>query len=355
MTANTTIRTFPALDGLRGIAALLVALFHFRCGFIGYDHYPAGDGYLAVDLFFVLSGFVLAHAYLPRFHRGLSIIDFMKVRFIRLYPLYVLGLIAGTIILAFGFGRSDNFTSSNIASSFALETFMLPSWPTMGRQLFPINSVSWSLFFEVIVNLLFVIFWRSLSLRALAMILAASGSMLCAYALYKHKASAGNMWGYEAIAGMPRVIFSFSLGLLIHRLYETGELKLNGGSVSLFVGIVVLVSYLLIPVSDSIRGLYDLGFIFVVSPSLVVIGTSRHLERSWVKLFSFLGATSYALYAIHSTAISIVTIAAHGLFKEPPVLLISVLSVASMLALSYLLDLFYDGPVRRVLMTRLFG
>ena|ERR1700730_5639017 len=87
---KTGLHSFPALDGVRGVAAILVALFHLRNRFLGFNNFPGGDGYLAVDLFFVLSGFVLSHAYLPRFQNGMSPSQFMKARLIRLYPLYII-------------------------------------------------------------------------------------------------------------------------------------------------------------------------------------------------------------------------------------------------------------------------
>jgi peptidoglycan/LPS O-acetylase OafA/YrhL len=120
-------RAFPALDGLRGIAAILVALFHFRSSYMSYNGYPAGDGYLAVDLFFMLSGFVLSHAYAARFERGTSALEFMKIRLIRLYPLYFVGLAFGAVTLLCGIGKSENIaTTGQVGSAWLLEVAMLP-------------------------------------------------------------------------------------------------------------------------------------------------------------------------------------------------------------------------------------
>jgi peptidoglycan/LPS O-acetylase OafA/YrhL len=347
MAAKTEIRAFPALDGLRGVAAILVALFHFRSEFVTYDDFPMGDGYLAVDLFFVLSGFVLAHAYAARFRQGMSIIQFMKIRLIRLYPLYFLGLIAGATVLALGLRSREtfDFTQRDIALCFISGTLLLPCSKS---QLFPINPPAWSLFFELIVNLLFVAFWRRLNLRILYIIFTFSGSVICACALYKHKIAFGSSLN-SIPAGLLRTIFSFSLGLILHHHYDAGRLRVNVGSAYFLAGIIVLVASLLIPVNQAVRGVYDMAFVAVISPMLVAIGISSRLDKRLIGLLSFLGTTSYALYALHYTTINIFRTVAFKFFGEPPVFLISALGVASLLGVTYAVDLFYDRPVRRVL------
>jgi peptidoglycan/LPS O-acetylase OafA/YrhL len=351
MALKTEIRGFPALDGLRGVAAVLVALFHFRSEFITYDDFPVGDGYLAVDLFFVLSGFVLAHAYTARFQQGMSIIQFMKIRLIRLYPLYFLGLIAGTTVLALGLRSRETFefTQRNIVLCFVSGMFLLPCSKS---QLFPINPPAWSLFFELIVNLLFVAFWRRLSLRTLYIILTVSGSVVCTCALYKHKIAFGSSLNSMPV-GLLRTIFSFSLGLILHHHYDAGRLKVNGGSAYFLAAIIVLVVSLLIPVNQTVRGAYDIAFVAVISPMLVAIAINSRLDKRLIGLLSFLGTTSYALYAIHYPTINIFKMVASKFSAEPPVFLISALGVALLLGVSYVVDLFYDRPVRRVLMGRM--
>ena len=185
-TKNTVIRAFPALDGLRGIAAILVAVYHYRGDFNGFGDFPAGDGYLAVDLFFVLSGYVLSHAYLSRFQRGMSVSQFMRARFIRLYPLYFIGLILGTIGFITGLEPGVNLTNGSVTKTLMLEAFMLPSWPKLGHPLFVINPVAWSLFFEIVVNFLFVLFWKRLGTKSLLTIIGASAIVLSVFTIRRH-------------------------------------------------------------------------------------------------------------------------------------------------------------------------
>jgi peptidoglycan/LPS O-acetylase OafA/YrhL len=83
--------SFQTLDALRGVAALVVVVHHNHPMFTWRPHH----GYLAVDLFFVLSGFVLSYAYQDRLDRGWPTIKFLRARLVRLAPLYLLALLFG--------------------------------------------------------------------------------------------------------------------------------------------------------------------------------------------------------------------------------------------------------------------
>jgi hypothetical protein len=99
-------RVFLTLDGLRGIAAIMIVLFHSRA-IVGH-FYPA-SAYLSVDLFFALSGCVLEASYRDRLAAGLSTREFMTIRFIRLWPLFALSLPIGLAfaILRMRYGFMD--------------------------------------------------------------------------------------------------------------------------------------------------------------------------------------------------------------------------------------------------------
>jgi peptidoglycan/LPS O-acetylase OafA/YrhL len=83
-----TPHQFATLDGLRGVAAIAVTSLHFR---FELGKFLLPHSYLAVDFFFVLSGFVLAYAYEDRLSEGMKPIQFLRLRVIRLYPLYLIG------------------------------------------------------------------------------------------------------------------------------------------------------------------------------------------------------------------------------------------------------------------------
>ena len=153
------------------------------------------------------------------------------------------------------------------------------------------------------------------------------------------------------MVGFPRTFLSFGLGLLIAQGYRSGKLNVNIGTAALLGGITLMVGYLIFPVNEAVRAYYDLVFIFIISPFLVIIGTSKHLENRWAWLFSFLGGVSYPLYAIHAASIPLLRILALRYFKASPTILISLIDVAFLVSVSYLLDLVYDQPIRRVLMS----
>src|SRR6202790_2270034 len=98
---------YPILDGLRGTAAIMVVIYHlFEAYFPVVGHHPTPHGYLAVDFFFLLSGFVVGYAYDDRWGR-MGLRGFLARRLIRLHPMVILGSVIGAI--AFYFGQSEMF------------------------------------------------------------------------------------------------------------------------------------------------------------------------------------------------------------------------------------------------------
>jgi len=144
---------FGTLDGLRGVAAIVVVLFHAIFG-----AWVPRFGYLAVDLFFILSGFVLSHAYDKRFVAGMSVAEFLSLRVVRLYPLYLLGLVLGLCVVRINPSIMDA-PAAGVLLNFVLNLFDLPGMEipgTLYRELFPLNVPLWSLFFEFwVANLIF--------------------------------------------------------------------------------------------------------------------------------------------------------------------------------------------------------
>ncbi|TXN04312.1 acyltransferase family protein [Methylobacterium sp. WL103] len=178
--------TFALLDGLRGVAAILVVVRHAP-NLFGLQP-GAVETHLAVDLFFVLSGFVLAHAYAARVRDGLPARAFLRIRVIRLYPLYALGLAltVAVALLSFAVGQGPGFSPSAMALSTLCSALMLPTPPavsTLPAAIFPLNFPSWSIFFELIANMAFFYGLSALSARRLAAFVALAFAGLCAVAL----------------------------------------------------------------------------------------------------------------------------------------------------------------------------
>ena len=134
--------TFPALNAMRGLAAIAVVIFHAHPLF---GAQIAPSGYLAVDLFFVLSGVVIAHAYAARLNAGMRVAAFMKIRVVRFMPFYLLGLAFGLVLataLLFA-GSSDALSTDKLAIALLL-ALLFPPVP-FGGDIFPLNVPAWSL------------------------------------------------------------------------------------------------------------------------------------------------------------------------------------------------------------------
>jgi len=159
-------RQYQTLDGLRGVAALGIVVLHTPHFF---DHWHLPYSFLAVDLFFVLSGFVLAASYETKLQSGMTAMQFLRIRLLRLYPLYLLGTMLGVPVALMamrygGNGLSVEWSQGLFWSSLPLSLLMLPT-PTTGVDgvLYPFNPVLWTLFFEIAVNLLYALLARQLS------------------------------------------------------------------------------------------------------------------------------------------------------------------------------------------------
>ena len=145
-------RTFHTLDALRGVAALAVVLFHAA---FFYGMKAPAEGQIAVDLFFVMSGFIIAYRYDRDLRGGMGLKAFVRVRLVRLYPLYFLGAVLGVLpaVVAVASGDADWF-HKGLVEAFPFHILMLPSWFVVPRieELYPFNYVAWSLALEMLIN-----------------------------------------------------------------------------------------------------------------------------------------------------------------------------------------------------------
>ena len=209
-------RVFHGLDGLRGVAALFVAMRHTSF----FHDLGIHGGFLAVDLFFVLSGFVIAHAYERRLERGLSAARFLALRYLRLWPVYVLGALLGLVAAFAGaLPVQDNLSVGQMIHAAPFALMMLPG-PHITRMLYPVNSVAWSLALELLVNLAYAFLWRPLrDPRVLGAVLAVSAVALAGAAAWFHTLDIGFTWA-NAWGGAPRVVFSFTAGLAVYRIFQ---------------------------------------------------------------------------------------------------------------------------------------
>lgn len=289
------------LDGLRGIAAFVILIFHYL-EMIYPDDYETnwlGHGYLAVDFFFCLSGFVIGYAYDDQMEK-IGKKRFFLNRLIRLHPLVIIGTILGIIGYVFNPFLEEPLASGtgNIILAAILSFLLLPA-PFLlyrGGGLFPYNTPSWSLFFEYIANIVYALVLARLKTKWLA-ILGAISAFVLVFCANKSGWLIGG-WDISSVPdGFARVTFSFIAGLLIfrwrlilpHRLtYVLPCLLLVGG--------FIFPHYTNDWIAESI-------IVIILFPLIVALGAGTSVVGKTREVFNFIGKLSYPLYMTHITTV----------------------------------------------------
>ncbi|MDH6231605.1 peptidoglycan/LPS O-acetylase OafA/YrhL [Mesorhizobium soli] len=339
------------MDGLRGIAALAVLQLHAQSLFGRHLR----SSYLAVDLFFLLSGLVLSHAYEERLKRGMSVRRFMLIRIVRLYPLYILGTLVGAAFLLAShvFGTSE-YSLVGIAISLVFSVLFMPTPAGVffgDISLYPFVYPAWSLFFKLVANYLYSVTLPAQATRFL-MSVVGLGAVLLIWSAFRFEGlDAGISWsGFSG--GFARVIFSFFLGVLLFRF----PLTWRGNGLHAVLCVVVLIPIFAVPVSKDYRAIFDLAVVIFVFPVLAAIAAASEGSLRFRQCFALLGNSSYAIYAVHAPVLWWTTRVSSRVFGVQ----LTDLAPASggavlvmLLLLAFALDRYYDRPVRRILMRRL--
>jgi peptidoglycan/LPS O-acetylase OafA/YrhL len=325
------------------VAALVVVWFHMALKHWG--PVPA-FGHLAVDMFFLLSGFVLALANDPRFARGATVTDFLRKRVIRLYPTYLVGWALGA--LAVFIPIQQGLSRSYPVGALLANAFLLPYPAAHGKiaPLFVLDGPAWSLCLEFYVaNLLYAVGWKALKGPALIVLVAASVAGLAVAQHHYVNLSGGA--GFDTWPeGLARVMASFFGGVLLARIYNRYEPGFRAPTWSVLAALAVL---LFAPISGALSQPYELFCVVVAFPALIFLGAASRSRRPW--LGARLGDASYALYVIHIPALYFTGLAlAHTHVRPNPA--IALAALASLVGLAYALHRLVDEPVRRGLTTR---
>ena len=362
---------YDLLDGLRGVAALMVIWYHV---FEGYAFAGGGNietlnhGYLAVDFFFILSGFVIGYAYDDRWGKSLTMKDFFKRRLIRLHPMVVMGAVLGAITFCIqGCVQWDgtHVAISMIMLSLLCTIFFIPAMPGVGYEvrgngeMFPLNGPCWSLFFEYIGNILYALFIRRMSTKALTALIVLAGIGLASFAIFNfsgagHLGVGWTMEEYNLIGGFLRVLFSFSMGLLMSRVFKPIHVK--GAFWICSLAIVVLLSMPYVGDGEALwmNGIYDSVCAILIFPMLVYLGASgKTTDKHSARICKFLGDISYPLYMVHYPLIYLY----FGWVKKENLTFAeawpeALALVIGSIVLAYISLKLYDEPVRRYLTKR---
>jgi len=286
-------RKYRTLDAIRGVAALLVVTYHTG-RYFGAFHLP--EVYLAVDLFFGLSGFVIADAYAERLAQGLGFWPLMRIRLIRLYPLYLLGTLLAILVavgtVVSGHGNAALASRDLLAASIAAICLV----PWFGSTvLFPLNAPSWSLFFELLVNAAYAACHSLLTDRRLVAVAATSALALAAGGIASGSLDAGLDWRALYVT-VPRVVFSFVIGIILHR-WRARPLPLR---LPPWACIALAIVVLCASPPAVTRAWYDIAVVTIVFPALLRAASSVEPAAPWGEwIFANLGMVSYGIYILH--------------------------------------------------------
>ena len=274
---------FILLDGLRGVAAILVVFYHIFEGLAfagGGSITTLNHGHIAVDFFFILSGFVISYAYDDRWTK-MSTWQFFKRRLVRLHPMLVMGALIGAVTFAIaGFEKWEDKGVTPVGwvmVAMLLTMFMVPAVPGVpyevrgNGEMFPLNGPGWSLFFEYIGNILYALFIRRLSTRLLALLAVVLGVVHCWFFVgdVSGYGSVGVGWTFDDVnfwGGMVRMMFPFTMGMLLARTFIPRKVK--GAFWICSIALIALFSVPQIPSSGSIsfNSFYEFICIAIIFP-----------------------------------------------------------------------------------------
>jgi peptidoglycan/LPS O-acetylase OafA/YrhL len=341
---------YAYLDGIRGVAAILILVRHTG----NFWHFGFYRSYLAVDLFFILSGFVIAYAYDEKLRSGaISFTQFLKIRLIRLYPVFLMSLLLCAIVAldSMVFDQpSATPAPGEIARVIALTALYLPSHLSGSDELFPINAIYWSLLFELVVNVIYAMIRPCLNTIVLLVLVLVSGLSIAAVAIGYGTLNVGFTWGAATIlSGFSRAAFGIFAGLLLFRL--RGQfLNRFGGMVSPWAA-CILICFVLISPSiyrfDAVIDWLAVAFVFPVA----ILFASQTSSTRFEGLLVMLGSASYPIYVFHRPIAALITRSAgEPVTRCAP--FSGVILVIFLITFSVWLERHVDVPVRRRLASR---
>lgn len=360
-------RHFVVLDGLRGVAALTVVVFHL------FEAYAANDpqrqivnhGYLAVDFFFLLSGFVVAYAYDDRWG-SMTTREFFVHRLIRLQPMVIAGMLIGAVTLPLQhwsiYPKLDGVTLPTVLAVLLLGCTLLPlpkSADIRGwDELHPLNGPAWSLFYEYLANIAYATGLRHVSNRVLALLVVVAAAATVQLLVFGPRGDLIGGWALDAMGiriGLTRVAFPFLAGVLLMRL----GLRVRSRQ-AFAIASVLLVAALALPRIGGperlwLNGAYEAACVILLFPLIVAIGAGeQRAQGAAIRVARVLGDLSYPLYITHYPLIYIYT--GWVVDRKVPAAtgaLVGAGVLALALAIAWACLTRYDQPVRRALARRL--
>jgi peptidoglycan/LPS O-acetylase OafA/YrhL len=342
-----TKKHYEILDGLRGVAAISVVIFHFlEWLYTDPSKNLFAHSFLAVDFFFCLSGFVIAYAYDDRIEK-MGVLEFFKSRLIRLHPLVIFGSILGLIgYFLVPFGDIENRSISELLLIFICSLLLIP-FPIMKERYgnnFGLNAPAWSLFWEYIANIVYSLILYRLSRRFLLLLTFIAGIVLI-YVSYNSQNLMGGWDDNTFLDGAARVSYSFLAGILVYRFKWIIPSKLG------FLGLtLLLIPAFLFPFNKQWNYITEPHIVLFYFPFLIALGAGTATSAKTKKICAFFGKISYPLYMSHYFAIWIFA-DYYKVYKFSGFSLFAVVTSCTLvlIGISYLALKYIDIPIRNYL------
>ena len=303
---------YDLLDGLRGVAALTVVCFHlFEAYATSHLDQRINHGYLAVDFFFILSGFVVGYAYDDRWTK-MTVREFLTRRLVRLQPMVVIGALIGAVMFYTQGCPVWDVSAVPVAMLLVatlMNAFMIPATPGAEirgvGEMYPLNGPAWSLFFEYIGNIIYAVLICRLKTKVLAVLTGILGA-LYAWFVITDVSGYGNMgvgWTLDSVnflGGTLRMMFPYATGMLLARNFKPVKVRGAFWICSLVLLLLFIVPYIPSQGGACLNGVFEFFCVAAIFPLLVVLGASGNTTdiRS-TEICNFLGDISYPLYITH--------------------------------------------------------
>lgn len=377
MTTGTYMASKPRyeiLDGLRGVAAIIVVAFHlFETYSGGVKEQILNHGYLAVDFFFVLSGFVIGYAYDDRWGK-MTTWGFFKRRLIRLHPMLIMGTVIGGLLYYFGDAPMFKLVMETpwwqMLLIGGLGCLMLPTPPSMDirgwSEINSLNGASWSLMWEYVANILYALVIRRLPKIALIVFVVLSAMLtidlsfdIDVFGLLEPRSyAAGTVIGGFGLSsdqiyiGVTRLLYPFFAGLLLFRIGKRVTVKGGFWWCSAIITVILVMPYLGAAWADSA---WQAVSILLLFPLIVAMGAGSEItDKHTAKVCRFLGNISYPLYITHYPLIYVHMqwAANHQSAPLGTHICVAVSIFIMAIAIAYATMKLYDEPVREWLKQR---
>ena len=320
---------YEILDGLRGVAAIMVVIFHlFETYSKGAAFQIVNHGYLAVDFFFVLSGFVVGYAYDDRWDK-MTTWGFFKRRLTRLHPMVIAGTLVGAALFFFSgnaFPKTLEVEPWKFALCLVMGLLIIPCGKNLDirgwNELNSFNGPVWTLTLEYIGNILYAFVFRHLPKIALAVLCAVCAFFTLdltmgwdVFGLFPHGPQYNVIGGWSLNAqqiyiGFTRLLYPFLCGLLISRILpghrtdanpSGSPIHLKGGFWWCGLAIVILLAMPCIGGKQGVAdGLFQAACILLLFPLIVLTGAgSKTTDARSTAICKWLGGISYPIYITH--------------------------------------------------------